>query len=274
MNREMAAADTYVIKRPRLDSRSSSSQSVEASPYPPSQSYTHFQYAAPQGPPSSSAYQEPISAVDSRGGELPSHPFHYPYSNYVTLNNGPSQPTDPVSLPYGEIPVPMSDQQIATGSVQTGHHHPLPHLDHPGPGNTGAPIQDQHLPSGADGNMSGVYHGLPYPHQHDGQPVGHGGVYAPSPGAGAPILAGPGHSLLMSGGQLLEGGVPLITTIYPSRRKAIRAALVTLTILSPSCPLRILSELTQETRLVMPVGKGGRNVMRANHPADIASRLT
>ncbi|KAI9787488.1 MAG: hypothetical protein M1839_000017 [Geoglossum umbratile] len=238
----MAAADTDVVKRPRLDSWSGSSQRVETSSNPPSQSYTHFQYAAPhapQAPPSPSAYQEPISAADPRGSELPSpspHPFHHPHSGYVTPNNGlsgPTQPADPVSLPPGQIPVkarPLNDQQqlhqlrplsIATGSGQTGLHHPQPHLDHSGPGNTGAPVQDQHLPSGTDGNMSGVHQGLPYPQQHDGQPVGHGGVYAPSPNVSTPISAGPGHPLLMSG---LGGGGPFITTTYPPRRKAIRAA--------------------------------------------------
>jgi hypothetical protein len=72
--------------------------------------------------------------------------------------------------------------------------------------------------------MSGVHHGLPFPQQHDGQP----GVYAPSSNVSTPISAGPGHSLLMSGGQLLGGGGPFITTTYPPRRKAIRAAQVSL----------------------------------------------
>src|SRR5262245_21373726 len=123
MNREMAAADTDVVKRPRLDSWSGSSQRVETSCNPPSQGYTHFQYAAPhapQAPTSPSAYQEPISAADPRGSELPSpspHPFHHPHSGYVTPNNslsGPTQPADPVSLPPGQIPVkarPLNDQQ-------------------------------------------------------------------------------------------------------------------------------------------------------------------
>ena len=200
MSREMAAVDTDVVKRPRLDS--GSSQRVETS-NPPSQSYTHFQYAAPhapQGPPSPSAFQEPISAADSRSGELPSpssHPFHQPHSGYVTPNDGlsgPSQPADPVSLSPGPIKArPLSDQQ------QLRQLQPL----------------------------SGVHHGLPYPQQHDGQPAGHSGVYAPSPNVSTPISAGPGHSLLMSGGQLLGGGGPFITTTYPPRRKAIRAAQVT-----------------------------------------------
>ncbi|KAI9865722.1 MAG: hypothetical protein M1813_002180 [Trichoglossum hirsutum] len=77
--------------------------------------------------------------------------------------------------------------------------------------------------------MSGVHYGLPYPQQPNGQPVGHSGVYALSPNVSTPISARPGHSLLMSGGQLLEGSGPFIATTYPPRRKAIRAAQVTLT---------------------------------------------
>jgi hypothetical protein len=288
MNREMAAADTDVVKRPRLDSWSGSSQRVETSSNPPSQGYTHFQYAAPhapQAPPSPSAYQEPISAADPRGSELPSpssHPFHHPHSGYVTPNNnlsGPTQPADPVSLTPGQIPVkarPLNDQQqlhqlrplsIATGSGQTGHHHPQSLLEHSGPGTAGVPVQDQHLPSGTDGNMSGVHHGLPYPQQHDGQAVGHSGVYAPSPNVSTPISAGPGHPLLMSG---IGGGGPFITTTYPPRRKAIRAAQVTLAFQPP--PRIHLANV--RNRHVMPVGKERQNATKAGRLADSARKLS
>ncbi|KAH0566193.1 hypothetical protein GP486_000407 [Trichoglossum hirsutum] len=219
----MVTADTSAVKHPKPYPRRDSPQQVE--PFSPAgQGYTPLQSAAPgapQGQCSPSAYQVLISIADP--SEKP--PLHPSFASLGGNLSGHSQPAYSVSLPSTEAnPIeptaeanPLNQRQVqlnlstATESTQTGCHSPQPpSLDHPGTGNAGTFIHDQHLPS----NMPYVSHSHAFLTQHDGQLVPPNRFYTPT------VLTGSGNQHTIPQVEIL----PPIATTYPSRRKTLRAA--------------------------------------------------